>query len=122
MGQYYPEDKFSISVYPFSTISSLKLIFSIVIFGFFLSRYLTNKSRILTVIVTVVLISLLQAAIGFYQTFYVYGIYHHEGAHGTFVNHNHYSGLLELTVPLILGFAFSMNKTWYSDFKKIAGS
>ena len=122
LGPYYSKDKYSISIYPFATTSSLTLISSFIVFGFFLSRFLTNKSRMLIVIIPVILISILEAATAFYQSFTVYGIYGNEGAHGTFVNKNHYAGLLELTIPLILGFAFSLNKLWYTDFKNMAQS
>jgi O-antigen ligase len=122
LGPYYLRDRFSISIYPFATKNSLFLISSYIIFGFFLSRYITNKSRIFIILIPIVLVSLLEAIIGFYQSFIVYGISHSQGAHGTFVNRNHYAGLLEITIPLILGFAFSMNKFWHTGFRNMLHS
>jgi len=117
LGPYYLKDQFSISIYPFATTSSLALISSYIIFGFFLSRYITNKSRMLIVIIPIVLLSFFEAIIGYYQSFIVYGISDSHGAHGTFVNRNHFAGLLEITIPLILGFAFSLNKYWHKGLK-----
>ncbi len=117
LGPYYLKDQFSISIYPFATTSSLALISSYIIFGFFLSRYITNKSRMLIIIIPIVLVSFFEAVIGFYQSFIAYGISHSQGAHGTFVNRNHFAGLLEITIPLILGFAFSFNKHWHKGLK-----
>ena len=71
----------------------------------------------LIIIIPIVLVSFFEAIIGFYQSFIVYGISHSQGAHGTFVNRNHYAGLLEITIPLILGFAFSFNKHWHKGLK-----
>jgi len=115
LGPYYLKDQFSISIYPFATTSSLALISSYIIFGFFLSRYITNKSRMLIIIIPIVLVSFFEAIIGFYQSFIAYGISDSRGAHGTFVNRNHYAGLLEIIIPLILGFAFSLNKYWHKN-------
>ena len=117
LGPYYLKDQFSISIYPFATSSSLALISSYIIFGFFLSRYITNKSRMLIIIIPIVLVSFFEAIIGFYQSFVAYGISDSRGAHGTFVNRNNFAGLLEITIPLILGFAFSMNKYWLEGIK-----
>ena len=122
LGPYYLRDRFYISIYPFATKNSLFLISSYMIFGFFLSRYITNKSRIFIILIPIVLVSFFEAIIGFYQSFIVYGISHREGAHGTFVNRNHYAGLLEITTPLILGFAFSMNKFWHTGFRNMLDS
>jgi O-antigen ligase len=71
----------------------------------------------LIIIIPIVLVSFFEAIIGFYHSFIVYGIPHSQGAHGTFVNRNHFAGLLEITIPLILGFAFSMNKYWLAGIK-----
>ena len=117
LGPYYLKDQFPISIYPFATENSLLLISSYMIFGFFLSRYITNKSRMLIILIPIIFVSLLEAIIGFYQSFMVYGISGSQGAHGTFVNRNHYAGLLEITIPLILGFAFSLNKYWHKGLK-----
>lgn len=114
---YYDRDWFTLSIYPFATKTSLTLVLSYFLFGFFLSRYITNKSKLFIVIIPIILLAVIETAIGFYQSFIVYGITNSKSAHGTFVNKNHYAGLLELLIPILIGLGLSFNKNWGSKSK-----
>lgn len=114
---YYDRDWFTLSIYPFATKNSLMLVLSYFLFGFFLSRYITNKSKLFIVIIPIILLAVIETAIGFYQSFIVYGITNSKSAHGTFVNKNHYAGLLELLIPILIGLGLSFNKNWGSKSK-----
>ncbi len=120
VGPYYSRDWFTLSIYPYATTSSLSLFASYILFGFFISKYINSKSRLYIVIIPIILVSALESMIGIYQSSSVYGITHSQGAHGTFVNKNHYAGLLELIIPLLIGFGLSFNNNWLKGKKSLA--
>jgi len=117
IGSDYGLPNYTLSIYPFATINSTFLLGSLIVFGVFLARFINSSKRLYLVLAPIFLIGLVEALVGFFQSFYIYGIYNSQAAHGTFVNRNHYSGLLELIAPIVLGYAVSLNKNYFENFK-----
>ena len=104
IGHPKEEHFFTISIYPHTTwIHTLEL-FGYVSFGFLVSWVVRTRKDIKRVLIPVLGIAILES---------IYGIYQYAGGHrglasGTFVNHNHFAGLLEMSIPLALGYTLSM--------------
>lgn len=107
----YARNYFTISVYPYTTLTSLILLISYFTFGFIISEFFQSRTKILLLIIPIILLTVTEGFIGIYQSLVIYGITDDQGSHGTFVNRNHYAGFMELGTPLIAGlvFAFSRN-------------
>jgi len=121
-GFEYNKDKYSISIYPYATSNSFYLLMSYCAFGFFVSKYFNNRFRVILLLIPILIVSFLEALLGIYQSIIAYGISSSQGAHGTYVNRNHYVGILELTTPLIMGYALSYNKFLDTGIKSILRS
>ncbi|MDA2919003.1 O-antigen ligase family protein [Desulfobacterota bacterium AH_259_B03_O07] len=102
---------FTISLYPNATWKETLLLLSYIAFGIVISRSFKSERKIKMVLIPIFAVSLFEAGYGIYQ--YVVssdvatgpGI---ESARGTFVNRNHFAGLLEMSIPLALGYVLSI--------------
>jgi len=83
-----------------------------VAFGFVIARNFTTVRKIKLLLIPILGVSLLEATYGIYQ-------YAATGAlaTGTFVNHNHFAGFLEMTFPLGLGYVLSLGE-WNGSKQK----
>lgn len=98
---------YTISLYPFATWKETLLLISYFIFGLCVSVFCNSRKRVFLVIVGVLIISILEASIGIYQYISIDG---EKYATGTYVNRNHFSGFIELTSFLLIGYALSLKK------------
>lgn len=104
---------FTISLYLHGTWRETLLLLSYVAFGLVVSRSFRAKNQLKLLLIPVFAVALIEAAYGIYQymatsnTAAGPGL---ESARGTFLNRNHFTGFLEMCLPLILGYALSLDK------------
>ena len=104
---------FTISLYPHGTWRETLLLFSYVAFGFVVSRKFRTENQLKLLLIPVFAVSLIEAAYGIYQyiatsnTAAGPGL---ESARGTFLNRDHFAGFLEMSLPLVLGYALSLGR------------
>lgn len=91
---------FTISLYPFASLKEILLLLAYFAFAISIAFFCNNKNRIKYVIALVFLITFAESFIGIYQSIYL-----GELSTGTYVNRNHFSGFLELTLFLLIGYA-----------------
>jgi O-antigen ligase len=120
-------EMFPISLYPFATWEETLLLLSYVAFGFVVSRVFTAERQLKILLVPVFGVTVFEAAYGIYQ--YLLGGGGGRStrfATGTFVNHDHLAGFLEMTIPLALGYALYLaewhDKKGKSFFKNLVSS
>jgi O-antigen ligase len=91
----------SISLYPFLTREKLLLYLSYAAFFFVVSNYVRHSRQIKRFFWIIFAVAVLETVIGLLQ-------YIASGAHvpasGTYINPNHFAGLLLLAIPLFLGY------------------
>lgn len=91
----------SISLYPFLTREKLLLYLSYAAFFFVVSNYVRNSRHIKRFFWVIFAVTTVETVIGLLQ-------YITSGAHvpasGTYINPNHFAGLLLLAIPLFLGY------------------
>lgn len=119
IGSVAKSSMFTISLYPYGTWRETLLLLSYVAFGLVVSRVFRTESRIRLLLIPVFLVALFEASYGMYQ--YLSGGL----ATGTFVNHNHFAGLLEMSFPLALGYALSLGEWGRREepfFKRLVSS
>lgn len=102
---------FTISLNPGATWASTLTVASYAAFGFLTARLVTSRGTLQLVLLAVFLLALIEALLGITQYLVNLGI---EGvaplAKGTFYNKNHFAGFLEMTIPLVLGYAVSLGE------------
>lgn len=102
---------FTISLYPHATWEETLLLLSYIAFGFVVSRMFTAEGQIKTLLIPVFGVSIFEAAYGIYQYLVNSSIGTATGfATGTFVNHNHFAGFLEMSIPLALGYVLYLGE------------
>ncbi len=107
---------FTISLYPHETWKETLLLLSYLAFGFVISRRFTTEGQIKILLIPVFGVSIFEATYGIYQYLVSGGKATGTGfATGTFVNHNHFAGFLEMSIPLALGYVLSLGE--WSDKK-----
>ncbi|MER3446450.1 MAG: hypothetical protein C4291_06175 [Candidatus Dadabacteria bacterium] len=104
---------FTISLYPHGTWRETLLLFSYIAFGFVVSRRFRKENQIKFLLIPVFTVSLIEAAYGIYQ--YITTINTAAAAglgsgRGTFLNRNHFAGFLEMSLPLVLGYALFLGR------------
>lgn len=108
---------FTISLYPHATWKETILLLSYIAFGVVVSRNFKTERRIKMLLVPIFAVSLFEAAYGIYQYVAISDVATGPGiesARGTFVNRNHFAGLLEMSIPLALGYVLSMSN-WHGN-------
>ncbi|KRT66107.1 MAG: O-antigen polymerase involved in exopolysaccharide biosynthesis [Candidatus Dadabacteria bacterium CSP1-2] len=109
---------FTISLYPHATWEETLLLLSYIAFGFVVSRMFTAEGQIKTLLIPVFGVSIFEAAYGIYQYLVNSSIGTATGfATGTFVNHNHFAGFLEMSIPLALGYVLYLGE-WHDKKSK----
>ena len=109
---------FTISLYPHATWEETLLLLSYIAFGFVVSRMFTTEGQIKTLLIPVFGVSIFEAAYGIYQYLVNSSIGTATGfATGTFVNHNHFAGFLEMSIPLALGYVLYLGE-WHDKKSK----
>ncbi|MCH8028479.1 MAG: O-antigen ligase family protein [Candidatus Dadabacteria bacterium] len=103
---------FTISLYPHATWIETLLLLSYVAFGFVIARHFTTVRKIKLLLIPILGVSLLEATYGIYQYAATDAL-----STGTFVNHNHFAGFLEMTFPLGLGYVLSLGE-WNGSKQK----
>jgi O-antigen ligase len=120
-------DMFPISLYPFATWEETLLLLSYIAFGFVVSRVFTAERQLKILLIAVFAVTGFEAAYGIYQYLLAGGMRAATRfASGTFVNHDHFAGFLEMTIPLALGYVLYLAE-WHhkrdkSFFKNLVSS
>ncbi len=115
----------TLSIYPHPTLSMLMKVLAYVC-AFVLAVYLfDSKKRKSTLVRIFIYLGLFEAAYGSVQ--YLTGwqkiftfskVFYTESGTGTFINHNHFAGFLELTFPFIFGMIFYMFQNWQEERRR----
>jgi O-antigen ligase len=109
----------TISIYPHATVLLL-LKFLAYLGAFAVAAFVFNSSSRKSLLVRVLLfLGLFEAAYGMAQylanwqkIFWMNKVYYTTEATGTYINHNHFAGFLELTFPFMLAWAFYYFEIW----------
>lgn len=112
-------DAVTLSVDPHATLLHLMKILAY-LGAFVLAAYAFDSHRRKSVMVRVLIfLGLFEAAYGIIQyttgwqkIFTFNKIYYRDTASGTFINHNHFAGLLELTFPFVFGAVYHSFQVW----------
>ncbi|HEV2178172.1 MAG TPA: O-antigen ligase family protein [Terriglobia bacterium] len=114
----------TLSIYPHATlVAGIK--FLAYLSGFVLAAYLFDSRKRRSILLqTLVFLGVFEAGYGIvqyltgWQKIFTYTkVYYTGEASGTYINHNHFAGLLELTLPLIVAAAFYAFQIW-SDSRR----
>jgi O-antigen ligase len=114
-----------LSVYPHATMLGL-MKFLAYVCALVLAAYLFDSRRRKSVLVTgLIAVGVLEATYGSFQ--YLTGfqrifgtpkVYYREQATGTYINHNHFAGLLEMVAPFALATAFYSYRIWIEERRR----
>lgn len=118
----------TISIYPHATLLDL-LKFLSYLAAFVLAAYLfDSRSKRSLLITGLIFLGVFEAAYGIVQyladwqrIFTFKKIYYTTMATGTFINHNHFAGFLELTFPFMLGTVFYYFQIWKDGHRRGPG-
>jgi O-antigen ligase len=125
----------SLSLVPSSTARQALLLLSYVLIGFLVVKTITHKRQIQRLMTVLVIMGTLQAFYGLFELYrnnphvlFYKKIYNVNSATGTFINRNHFSGYLELLIPIALTLViaridlFSLaGKRWTEKIAQITG-
>ncbi len=100
----------SFSLIPSRTLQQALELLSYFILGFLIVKTITKRAQILRIIYVLLGMGTFQAIYGFFELYnknphilFYKKYYYLENVTGTFVNRNHFSGYLEMIIPLALG-------------------
>ncbi len=100
----------SISLIPSHTLREGLELLSYFLLGFLIIKTVTRQKQIKRIFYTLVAVGVFEALYGFYELFnknprilFYKKIYGLDSVTGTFVNRNHFSGYLEMIIPLAIG-------------------
>lgn len=108
---------YTISLSPHNTWMKIVLMLSYFSIGLVISRTFNTNLRLQMLLIPIFLLSLFEASYGIYQYLSdaeVTDLFYKNIATGTFINRNNYAGLMEMVIPLILGYTLSLF-TWRED-------
>ncbi|MGH9432954.1 MAG: O-antigen ligase family protein [Terriglobia bacterium] len=117
--------KLTLSIYPQATVIMLLKVLAYIC-AFVLAVYLFDSRKRKSALVRILIyLGLFEAAYGAVQYLtgwqkiftYTKTAYRESGT-GTFINHNHLAGFLELTFPFIFGSIFYMFQTWQDERRR----
>ncbi len=101
----------SLSLVPSATFRAALELLTYVLLGFLVIRFITRGREIRRIILALVGMGVFQALYGIYEMtarnpriLFYKKVFSLDSATGTFVNRNHFSGYLEMIIPLALGF------------------
>lgn len=128
---YLPHDQWSwttLSIYPHDTWLSL-IKFLAYLSAFVLAAYVfDSRRRKSTLVLVLMILGGLEAAYGLlqyladWQKIFTYTkIDYRSDATGTYINHNHFAGLIELTLPLVIASVFYFFQLWSENRGRRAG-
>lgn len=117
-----------ISIYPHDTLLSL-IKFLAYLGAFILAAYVfDSRQRGSLLVRTLIFLGLFEAAYGIvqyladYQKIFSFKkVFYTNSATGTFINHNHFAGFLELTFPFALGATFYYFQIWRDGHRRAPG-
>ncbi|MGH9396754.1 MAG: O-antigen ligase family protein [Terriglobia bacterium] len=109
----------TISIYPHATLLHLLKFFAY-LGAFVLAAYVfDSRQKKSTLVRVLIFLGLFEAAYGIvqyladWQKIFTYKkVFYTDAATGTFINHNHFAGFLELTFPFMLATAFYYFQIW----------
>lgn len=118
----------TLSIYPHATLLSL-FEFLAYLGAFVLAAYVfDSRARGSLLVKTLIFLGLFEAAYGIAQyladwqkIFTFKKIFYTDAATGTFINHNHFAGFLELTFPFALGTVFYYFQIWRDGHRRGPG-
>ncbi|HUY13351.1 MAG TPA: O-antigen ligase family protein [Terriglobia bacterium] len=121
--------RLTLSIYPHATLLMLMKVLAYVC-AFILAVYLfDSRKRKSTLVRILIYLGLFETAYGAIQ--YLTGWqkiftfskeYYTDSGTGTFINHNHFAGFLELTFPFVFGLIFYMFQTWQEERRRRRGT
>lgn len=108
-----------LSIYPHATLYAL-IQFLAYLGAFVLAAYVFDSRQRNSILVkTLIFLGLFEAAYGIVQyltgwqkIFTMKKVYYTDAGTGTFINHNHFAGFIELTFPFVLGTIFYYFQIW----------
>lgn len=117
LGEANSRHFYTLSLSPHMSWMNLVLILSYASIGLVVSKMFNTELRLRLLLIPIFLLSLTEASYGLYQylsDIEVTNQFLKNIATGTFINRNNYAGLLEMTIPLILGYTLSLF-TWNNN-------
>jgi O-antigen ligase len=105
---------FSLSLVPSDTVKEALELVSYLLIGFLVVKTITHRHQIRRMMIVLIAMGFVEAAYGIFELsrkhprVLIYKkVYNLDSATGTFVNRNHFSGYLELILPLAIGLLIS---------------
>jgi hypothetical protein len=102
------------SLIPAHTLRTSLEILSYFLLGFLIVKTVTRRRQIIRIFAVLIGMGVFQALYGLFELYnknprilFYEKIYHLDSATGTFVNRNHFSGYLEMVIPLAVGLAIA---------------
>jgi O-antigen ligase len=102
------------SLIPSHTLRETLEIFSYFLLGFLIIKTVTKRRQILRIFYVLIGMGVFQALYGLFELYsknprilFYEKMYHLDSVTGTFVNRNHFSGYLEMVIPLAMGLAIA---------------
>lgn len=125
----------TLSLAPFHSLRAALEILAYVLIGFLVVRTFTHRRQILRLMIVLTAAGTFQAFYGLFELFrdhprvlFFAKVYNLDSATGTFVNRNHFSGYLEMILPLAVGLIiaridlFSLaGKRWPDKIAQVTG-
>ena len=112
-------NRMTISIYPHDTLVAFFKLLAYVCAFILAADVFDSRKRRSLLVRTLIGLGLFEAAYGTvqyltgWQKIFAYTkVYYTEEATGTYINHNHFAGFLELTTPFVLGFVFYAFQNW----------
>jgi O-antigen ligase len=115
----------TISIYPHATMLML-LKFMAYLGAFVLAAYVFDSAKRKSLLVqALIFLGLFEAAYGMVQylanwqkIFWMSKVYYTSEATGTYINHNHFAGFIELTFPFVLAYVFYYFQIWQDSRRR----
>ena len=100
----------SLSTVPFHTLREGLELLTYFLFGFLILRTVTTRRQIMRILIVIIGMGIFEALYGLIQLYsknprilFYEKVYSLDSVTGTFVNRNHFSGYLEMIIPLTIG-------------------
>ncbi|MFC2141372.1 O-antigen ligase family protein [Acidobacteriota bacterium] len=125
---------FSISLIPSHSFREGMILITYFVLGFLIVRTVTEWRQIKRIIAVLISMGVFQAAYGLFELYrrnprilFYEKVYNLDSASGTFINRNHFSGYLEMLIPIAIGlvisrfFIFSQSElNWREKVQKLS--
>jgi len=119
----YPEsgEARSLSITPYNTSWAMQRLISFILVFLVIINTFRKRSQVVTIVLALVAVGSFEAIYGFAERFsgsnHIFWnekIFNTEAVTGTFINKNHFAGLLEMILPMALGYFMTIAPRWNS--------